>query len=198
MTEHESVTELGDIASTWWLLAVLAALSVVTGIIVLVQPSIALGTLAVIAGVLFLVDGLFEVIASLLSARERSMLGVILGAASVIIGVILVRHPTHAVVAVALLVGLWLIVSGMVRFAAGLHAEGRLNRLWTLAVAVVEAIAGIVIVSSPGIGVATLALFIGISLLVRGVVLLGAAWVLYSLRGVQEVSETPHRPVTAS
>ena len=49
----------------WWLLLVVGALSVVAGVIILFKPSDSLATLAVVAGIFVLVDGIMELIASL-------------------------------------------------------------------------------------------------------------------------------------
>jgi uncharacterized membrane protein HdeD (DUF308 family) len=48
-------------------------------------------------------------------------------------------------------------------------------------VAAVEIIAGIVIVSSPDIGFATLAVLAGIAFILNGIGLLGLGWSLHSL-----------------
>jgi hypothetical protein len=42
----------------------------------------------------------------------------VLGALSVIAGVLLIRHPLGGVRPVALLIGIWLIAAGLVRFIA--------------------------------------------------------------------------------
>jgi uncharacterized membrane protein HdeD (DUF308 family) len=167
---------------TQWLLVVIGFLSAAAGVIVLAKPAIALATLAVITGIFLLVDGIIETVISLVGTGEwRGFLGVILGLASAIVGVLLIRHPLHGVVAVALLLGLWLIISAMVRFASALNAER--SRGWSMAVALIELVAGVVIVSSPGIGVGTLALFVGISFILRGLALCAVGWLLPRFAG---------------
>ena len=75
--------------------------------------------------------------------------------------------------------GLWLITIGIVHFVAAFDDDG--HRLMAFAIAVLEVIAGIVIVSSPGIGVATLALLVGISLILRGIAMCAVAWATRSV-----------------
>lgn len=58
-------------------------------------------------------------------ATESRALLAFLGALSAVIGVILIRHPIRGVVAVALLVGLWLIAIGIIRFVGALDDERR-------------------------------------------------------------------------
>src|SRR5215207_10476375 len=100
----------------WWLLVVVGSLSLVTGLIILIKPGDSLATLAVIAGIFLLVDGVLEFASAFMrSTRDRGMVA-LFGAITAIVGVLLIRHPIGGVAAIALLVGLWLIVIGVIRF----------------------------------------------------------------------------------
>jgi uncharacterized membrane protein HdeD (DUF308 family) len=168
-----------DARAIWWIAGLVGLLSIAAGVIVLVEPSISLVTLAVITGIYFVIDGIFEIVRAIMGATPSRGLLALLGAISAIAGVLLIRHPIQGVVAIALLVGLWLITIGIVHFV---RAFDDADQRWLyIGIAVLEVIAGIVIVSSPDIGVATLALLIGISLIVRGVALCGLAWVTRSV-----------------
>ena len=90
-------------------------LSIAAGIIILLKPSDSLATLAVIAGIFLLVDGIIELAASLMhGTRSRGSLA-LLGVLTAIVGVLLIRHPIGGVAAIALLIGLWLITVGVIR-----------------------------------------------------------------------------------
>lgn len=159
-----------------WILVVGGLLGVAAGIIVLAEPANALATLAVVTGIFLIFDGIFATAASLFEHVEGRHLGVLAAVISVLIGVILIRHPINGVLAIGFLLGLWLIAAGVVRLAA-LAVEGQLRGWWTL-VAIIEIAAGIVIVSSPRIAVSTLALLVGISLIVRGGVMAAVGWLM--------------------
>jgi uncharacterized membrane protein HdeD (DUF308 family) len=174
----------------WWLLLVAGLLGIVAGIVVLVEPAISLVTLAVVAGIFLLVDAIFEIAAAIAgSVPGRGMLA-LLGVLSAIVGVLLIRHPIGGVVAIALLLGLWLITIGVVRAMAAFEVHER--RGWNVLLAAFEVIAGIVIVSSPDIGVATLAVLVGISFIVRGVGMCMVAWALRAAK------DALHAPPTAA
>lgn len=79
---------------------------------------------------------------------------------------------------VALFIGIWLIVMGAVRVVLAFEVEG--PRTWRLVVAVVEVLAGVVIVASPGIGFATLALLVGFAFIVNGISMVLLGMVLYA------------------
>jgi uncharacterized membrane protein HdeD (DUF308 family) len=163
-------------ADVWWIVLLFGLMGVAAGVIILAQPGIGLATLAVISGVFLLVDGVFEVVASFSAVANRGLVA-LLGVLSVITGIILVRHPIAGIVAIALLLGIWLITFGIVRLIQAFGSEE--HRAGSLLVAVLEVIAGIVIVSIPSIGVATLAILIGITFILRG---LGMCAVALTLR----------------
>ena len=171
---------LGAVIGAWWLLLLLGVLGIVAGIVVLLVPNDSLATLAVVSGVFLLVDGVFELVSALGRGVEHRGLLVVVGLLSIIAGVILVRHPFGAVVAFALLVGLWLITIGILRVFEAFSTPER--RGWSLVVALLEVIAGVVIVAVPDIGLATLAVFIGISFILRGVAMCAVGWGLRRLQ----------------
>jgi uncharacterized membrane protein HdeD (DUF308 family) len=156
---------------TWatWLTAILALLTFAFGVLILVEPSITLSTLAVLVGIYLLASGVIELAWAILGNRENRGLAAVFGVLSSILGVLLIRHPTHAVTAVALLIGLWLLAAGLIRLVRTFGEAG--NRIWSLLLAVAEIVFGAVIVSDPRIGVTTLAVVIGIALIVRAVAL---------------------------
>lgn len=167
MSETSTDSEvLRDISGLWWVTLTLGVLSIIAGIIVLAKPSNSLATIAVITGIFVLVDGIVALLASISKSTENRGLTALSGVLDLVIGVLLIRHPIGGVTAVALFVGIWLMAMGAVRFVLAFGAAS--HRVWHVVIAMVEIIAGIAIVSSPGIGLATLALLIGVSLIVNG------------------------------
>jgi uncharacterized membrane protein HdeD (DUF308 family) len=156
-----------EYARFWWLPATAGLLSVIAGAIVLAKPSNSLKTLAVIAGIFILIDGIVELIASFSSSTENRGLIALLGVLNVIVGILLIRHPIQGVTVIALFIGIWLIVVGVVRFVVAFEMHG--HRTWRFVLAAIEVIAGIVIVSDPHIGFATLALFVGLAFIINGI-----------------------------
>lgn len=176
---YESPTSraLRALTAGWWL-AVL--ISVIAGAIVLAKPSDSLATLAVILGIFVLVDGIVGLAGALsVPSVNRGLLAVV-GVLSVIGGVLLVRHPLGGVRAVALVLGLWLIASGVARFVLAFDAQD--HRLWRMVAALVLAIAGIAIVASPDIGYATLAVIAGIDFICYGFAMIAGGWTLRVVR----------------
>lgn len=177
----------------WWLLVLVGVLSVMAGVIVLFKPGESLPTLAVIVGIFILVDGIFEIASAFLRGTPNRGLVALFGVITAIVGVLLIRHPIGGVVAVALLIGLWLITIGVIRFVTAFEEPE--HRFWHAVAGLVEILAGIVIVSTPEIGFATLAILVGIGFILNGIALTALGW------GIQEVREegsTPPPPPTPS
>jgi uncharacterized membrane protein HdeD (DUF308 family) len=164
----------------WWLALLIGALSIVAGIIVVLKPSNSLSTLAVIFGIFILIDGIFEIVGAIFGDTESRGLLAVIGTLSVIAGVLLIRHPLGGVRAVALLLGIWLIAAGVVRLISAFAFPG--DRLWRIIVALVLVIFGIVIVSAPHIGYATLALIAGICFICYGIGMLAVGWAMHAIR----------------
>ena len=171
---HQDVQEL---TWAWWVLLLLGALSVAVGVIVLVKPSHSLNTLAVICGVFILLASISELVIALFA--ERGAAAALFGVVGIVIGILLIRHPTHGVLAVALLIGIWLIAIGVIRLVSAFTLE---HRLWSVIVGLIEIVAGIVIVSSPNIGFATLALLVGIAFILNGLAMMALGWVMHRVR----------------
>lgn len=191
MSEDALAREVSEVTRSWWLVAVMGVLSVVAGIVVLAKPGDSLATLAVIAGIFILVDGLAELVAALATRTEGRGLVAVLGVLSVVVGLLLIRHPIHGVTAVALLLGLWLVAAGVVRLIGAFEEPEHRGR--RIASALVLGVAGVVIVASPHIGYATLALVAGLGFIAYGLSLLVLGW---SLRVVRELAR-PDAPTRA-
>jgi uncharacterized membrane protein HdeD (DUF308 family) len=170
----------------WWLLVLVGILSVVAGVILLFQPASSLATLAVIAGIFLLMDGILELASSFMRATPNRGLIAMLGVLTVIAGVLLIRHPIAGITAVALLIGIWLIAAGVIRFVAAF--EEYEHRGWYAFLGVVELLAGIVIVANPNIGYTTLAIFVGIAFILNGI---GMTALGFGMRDLKREAASP-------
>ena len=180
MTDHISGAEAKQYPGGWWLLGIVGVLSVVAGVIILFKPSESLATLAVIAGIFLLLDGILELADSAIRSTPNRGLVAFIGVLSAIAGVLLIRHPIGGVAAVALLIGIWLIAVGVIRFATAF--EEYENRAWHALAGVIEVIAGVVIVANPDIGFGTLALLVGLGFIFNGIGMLALGWNVHLLR----------------
>jgi uncharacterized membrane protein HdeD (DUF308 family) len=170
--------EIRETTSVWWLLVLIGLLGIAAGVIVLLKPSDSLSTLAVIAGIFVLVSGIFDIAISFSKRTPNRGLAAVMGVLSTVVGVLLIRHPIGGVLFVALLIGIWLIATGVVRFVEAFDDE---HKLWNILIALIEVAAGVVIVATPPIGFATLALLTGIAFIAYGVSIFALGWMLHSV-----------------
>jgi uncharacterized membrane protein HdeD (DUF308 family) len=154
-----------------WLLA-FGVITFLTGVITLAWPGRTLVVIAVLFGVQLIVTGIFRFTSALASGDQsggsRALLAV-LGVLSLIIGLYAVRHVLLTLLALALLLGIFWVVSGMVElFTALSHRELR-GRGWTSLMGILSVVAGLIVLAYPGITLVTLALVLSFWLLIFGV-----------------------------
>jgi uncharacterized membrane protein (UPF0136 family) len=97
MNDRISGAEARQDGEGWWLFLIIGMLSVVAGVIILFRPGESLSTLAVIAGIFLLLDGILALADSLLHNTRNHGLVALLGVLSAIVGVLLIRHPSESV-----------------------------------------------------------------------------------------------------
>jgi uncharacterized membrane protein HdeD (DUF308 family) len=171
--------ELREFAGLWWLVTLFGAAVFCVGAFFVVSPHESLSTFTVIAGIFLLVDGVLAILGSIFGRGEGRGLLALIGVLSAIAGLVLIKKPFGTLVVFVLILGVWFVVAGVVRFVAALgEREGRASNI---AIAILDLIAGVVILSWPSIGLATLAVIIGIVLLLRGAIFIAAGWELRRL-----------------
>ncbi len=181
----ESVTsgEARALASVWWLPLVLGLLSVAAGVIVLIEPDNSLKVITIVIGIFILLDGIMQIYLGLRHRVENHTMVALIGVLDLIIGIILIRHPIVGVTAVALFIGIWLAAAGVLRLIMAFEARG--DRLGRALVGAIELLAGIVIIASANIRLATLAILVGISFILNGIALIFLAFAMRSLEHVE-------------
>ena len=173
--------EFRRFASLWWLLVLFGVVTLGVGVFFVASPHETLSTFTVIAGIFLLVDGVLAVVASVFGRGEGRGLLALVGALSAIAGLVLVKKPFDTLVVFTLIFGVWLVVAGVVRLVSAFAMpEGRTGNL---VIAILDLIAGIVILAWPDLGLATLAVIIGIVLICRGILFIGAGWMLRGVAG---------------
>jgi uncharacterized membrane protein HdeD (DUF308 family) len=171
-------SEVREAARSWWLLLVGGLISMVFGVALLVWPERTLTTIAILLGIYLLIVGLL-LICLLFFERPGSRAGLLLrGVLAVVAGLIVIRHPGGSILVVAMAIGILLVVSGIIKLVAATDAVA--GRGWLLLGAVVDLAIGVVLVAWPQFGVTSLAVLLGIVLILRGVVEAACAFVLRS------------------
>jgi uncharacterized membrane protein HdeD (DUF308 family) len=172
--------ELGPLASLWWLLALFGAAVVCVGVFFVASPHETLSTFTVVAGIFLLLDGVIAVFGAILGRVEGRGLLALIGVLSAVAGLVLIKKPFGTLVVLVLILGVWFVVAGAVRFVASFSSPE--DRAANIFIAVLDVAAGILVLAWPDLGLATLAVIIGIVLIARGFLFIFAGYQLRRLK----------------
>ena len=186
--------DVAHIAKEWWLLAVLGVVSVVCGVLAIVYPDITLLAVGIIFGFYLMLAGVFALVEAIVGDAASRALSALIGIVALIAGLICLRRPGESLLALVVVLGIYLVVTGVVALVRAFASVE--HRGWTLLSAVVDLVLGILILSWPDLSLVTLAVFFGISLIFRGAVSVVAAWQLRKLRKGGSPDVAP--PITAA
>jgi uncharacterized membrane protein HdeD (DUF308 family) len=159
----DDVTRL---AKEWWLLAILGAVSLIAGVLAIVYPDATLLAIGLIFGCYLLIAGLFELFNAIVGESESRALSAIVGVIAFVAGLVCLRRPGDSLLALIVVLGIFLVVAGVVKLVGAVAISE--DRGWAILSAIVDLVLGIVILSVPDLGLVTLAVLFGISLIFRG------------------------------
>ena len=183
-TWPEGADVLARVGRHWGWMMTFGVISLLAGVAVLAWPGRTLIVVAVLFGIQLVVTGIFRFVAAFasedLTGGTRVLLAV-LGVLSLIIGLYAVRHILITLLALALLLGIFWIISGTGElFTALSHREMR-GRGWTAAMGILSILSGLVVLVYPGISLLVLAVVLSIWLLVLGAMQITLAFRIRSL-----------------
>jgi uncharacterized membrane protein HdeD (DUF308 family) len=154
-----------------WVLA-FGIITLLIGLATLVWPGRTLIVVAVLFGIQLIVMGIFRFVGAFatddLPGGTRALLAV-LGLFSLIIGLYAVRHVLITLLALALLLGIFWIISGTTELFTAVSHRGMRSRGWTAVMGILSVVAGLVVLAYPGISLLTLAIVLSVWLLLFGV-----------------------------
>jgi uncharacterized membrane protein HdeD (DUF308 family) len=156
------------IASNWWLLLLNGALLVVAGVLIF-SIDWTIRELATFIGALFIVQGVAEALTTGLDARVRQA-NVIAGLLSIATGILIIVWPGPGLVAVAIVLGAWLIVTGTIEITAAFAARRLIPDWWMLLIlGLLQIPLGVLALANPGATLAALITVAGIWAVAIGV-----------------------------
>jgi uncharacterized membrane protein HdeD (DUF308 family) len=166
-----------------WALA-FGIITLAIGVAALVWPGRTLVVVAVLFGIQLIVLGIFRFAAAFASDDRTGgtrVLLAVLGVLSLIIGLYAVRHILITLLALALLLGIFWIISGTGELFTALSHREMQGRGWTAAMGILSILSGLVVLVYPGISLLVLAVVLSIWLLVLGAMQITLAFRIRSL-----------------
>ena len=107
-----SFTGEGEGHRIWWIL--LGILSIVVGVFLIRHIGVTISILPIVVGIFWIVQGVMEFFAGIANKNMPSRgWTIFMGALGVVAGIIVVSWPIQTVVALAWLLGIWLVIYGL-------------------------------------------------------------------------------------
>jgi uncharacterized membrane protein HdeD (DUF308 family) len=161
----EERTGLDRASSKWWAFLALGVLAVVIGLILLVDLVAAVATLALLVAVGLVVTGVSELMSA---GRYRGVFGYVAGGILVLGGIAAAAWPDITLWTLAILAGLGLIVSGAARIAGAvsLRIEGW---GWLFVGGLISVVVGLAALAWPDATILVLAVLLGLRMIMFGI-----------------------------
>jgi uncharacterized membrane protein HdeD (DUF308 family) len=171
-----------------WLLGIRGVLAVLFGIVAVIWPGMTAIALALVFGIFAIVTGIEQLVHAIRPATGPSnpvtgfadgtgprLARGLAGLAGLVIGIMTVAWPHVTAVALAILVGVWAVLTGL----SDLWLATRQHGGWPLAlIGALAIVAGLFIMVRPAAGAVAIAWAIGVYAIISGVLLLVAAYQL--------------------
>ncbi len=185
MTVTDPAAAIGRIGRHWgWLLA-FGIVTVAVGICAVVWPGITLLAAAIVFGIQLIVAGIYRLVAAFASedaSGASRVLYALLGILSLVVGLYAVRHVLLTIVALALLLGIFWIVNGVIEIFTALQHREMSGRGWRVFMGILSVIAGVVLLAVPGISLVALVFVVSVWLILFGLMEISLGFRLRSAR----------------
>jgi len=167
---------LDTVGRHWGMLVAYGVVTIVVGVLALAWPGITLLVIAILFAIQLLVAGVVYVIRSFADSETsggwRALEGLV-GALSFLVGLLLLRSPLQTLAIIALLIGAWWVVSGVLTTISAFTDTAATSRSWALVSGLISVAAGFVVLLLPAISLTALVIVLGVVLIVQGAV---AVW----------------------
>jgi uncharacterized membrane protein HdeD (DUF308 family) len=158
------------ISISWWVLAVVGVISIAIGIAAMVWPKPTVAIIGVLFGAYLAFWGAVGLLNAITAPDDTStglrIVVLLIGLLALLVGLLLIVHPGHSVQVLVWILGFWLVMLGALEIIRAIVVPQ--GRVWHAIWGVVVLVAGIVLLSDSTIGITTLVVIVGISLILQG------------------------------
>ena len=179
----EGLARLGD---HWGLVVGYGVVTILIGLVLAIWPGETLVVLAVLLSIQLMVNGIFSLVnafaAHTVDGGVRALLG-LTGALSIIVALLCLRAPLQTVVVIGLLIGAWLVISGLIEVFTAVLNDSH-ERGWRMFMGIVSVAAGSFLLVNPELSLNALVIVMAVWLFGYGAIAVVAGLRLRSLRTV--------------
>jgi uncharacterized membrane protein HdeD (DUF308 family) len=157
-----------QVARNWWVLLFNGALLIVAGFLIF-SIDWTVSSLATFIGALFILEGLMLALTTGIDATVNRI-NVVGGLLSIAAGIAIIIWPAPGVIAVAIFLGVWLVVVGAITISESFAVRKLIPNWWLLLITgLLEVALGVLALADPGVGLAALVTVGGIWAVAVGV-----------------------------
>ncbi|MEW6555237.1 MAG: DUF308 domain-containing protein [Actinomycetota bacterium] len=160
--------EIDVIVRSWWSYVLRGVLALIFGILFIAYPGSTLKTFVILVGIFLIIDGVVNLIRSLVFIFRKEPWGWTLswGIVGLLLGLILVNHTEFTLGFVAILIGIWVVIMGVAELAMAFDMPAESGRGFIAVMGVISLGFGIAILAWTAETVYALMVLFGIYLLV--------------------------------
>ncbi len=168
----------------WWALALRGVLGIAFGIICFASPGIAAFSMLLVFGAFSFADGILGLASSFGQARrgERWIWLAVEAVASIVIGLLVLLMPVVSIVALFLIIAIKTAITGVLLLMASIKLDSEHGQGWLAATGVLTLLFAALLFTAPLLGAKILIWWVGAWAIVFGVLLVGLAFKLRSVR----------------
>ena len=153
---------------------IISILLAIVAIFLIARPGIALSTAITLFAIVFIVDGIINVISYMMEDLEIRAFSneLIMGILLVILGIIILLNQPLFISILPIMIGIWIFIKSIIKFQLAINLKSAVAEKWGLLLVstILMCILGILIIVNPFEAIVTLTRFIGIMLLVAEIV----------------------------
>ncbi len=176
---------LSRLADHWGLFLVYGLVTLGLGVALVVWPSATVTVFTILLAIQLIIAGILRIAAALSTSRSdsgvRALVG-LSGGIALIVGLLILRDPLQSVTVLALILGVWWVVAGVIDIVGALISPPPEGRGWEIFTGVVSALAGGFLLVYTDISLHVLVVFVGVWLILAGLLATIAALQLRSRR----------------
>jgi uncharacterized membrane protein HdeD (DUF308 family) len=187
-TSHRSrplPSGVDGVAEHWGLVLAYGIVTSGLGIALAVWPDASVTVFTVLLAIQLIIAGVFRIASALSVSRGdggvRALIG-LSGGLALIVGLLILRDPLQSVLALGMILGAFWVIAGVVDILGALISPKPEGRWWDLFTGVVTVLVGGFLLVYTDLSLKLLVVFVGIWLIVAGVLAVLAALRLRSLR----------------
>ena len=171
-----TAADFPGLAKKIWIFAIIrGVLGIIFGLIALFAPIATAVVLAIVIGAWAIVDGVFDIVEAIRHRGSSSMaLRIVLGAVSILFGILVLVWPSMSLGILVIFVGIWAIIIGVLQIMTSIRHRALPNSGWVWGIigGALAILFGILVLIRPGAGLVSIIWIIGVWAIVWGITLI--------------------------